>query len=109
MVVLAVYLVLLAGLWWIWLRTDSGRPSTRATAPALSPPGVRVAPDLRPHLRPVRRCGVDGPPLSEDDVIAFGLVLEGTEDVVRWAIADSRRATTEPQAQRDISGPSSPS
>ena len=38
-------------------------------------------------------------------MIEFGLTLEGTEDVVRRALEDSRRPPVQPRVRRDVSGP----
>lgn len=109
MVPLVLYLVLVLLWWWVWIRWALRRPPTRPTEPpatAAPPPAARRGPGTGAAARPParRRRGLDAPPLTEDDVIAFGLALEGTQDVARSALTCPGRAAGEPRAQRDAPG-----
>ncbi len=100
MVALVVYLTALLVIGWGWFRWCPGRRAARATAPPARSSSA---------CPPARRSGLHPDPgvtpLTEDDVIAFGLALEGTSDVVRCALMP-QRAPTEPRLRRDVAGPS---
>lgn len=104
MVVLVVYVPFVLGCWWPWLRSAPAHGASRAAhASRLSSKGAPPSPPRGGRAARCRR--VRAPSLTEDDVIEFGLTLEGTEDVVRRALEDSRRPPVQPRVRRDVSGP----
>jgi hypothetical protein len=79
---------------------------TRAWIVVLGHWSARLQGPLHAPRGAVRRTGPCGRPLTEDDVIAFGLELERTEDVVRAAVSEARSAPHARRARRDVAGPS---
>jgi hypothetical protein len=78
--VLVVWGVLGLALWW----SCGGHPFRAGTAPASRPsaPPVPARPQGRRPARPGHRSRPARLPLTEDDLIAFGLALEASCDVV---------------------------
>lgn len=101
MVVLAVYLLVVAALWWAWWREDRARPRTVTPAPAPSSSGRRPAAPAVPQRRPRHRLVLPDPAITEDDVIAFGLALERCADVAAAALVDPGRPAA-PRVPRDV-------
>lgn len=106
MVLLILEFLVVLALWWAWKQRVGGRGGAVAgvAVPPLFPQCAHSAP-TRPPPQPVaeRRRLVD-PPLTEDDVITFGLALEATADVVTCALADGQRPPALPPLQRDAHG-----
>ena len=107
MVLVVVELLVVVALWWAWRRGPRSERARRATAPAAlpRPAGAPPAPAAAPTRRTRCPAGQE-PQLTEDDVIAFGLALERTADVVRSARTCTSRAPAEQRVQRDAPGAS---
>lgn len=88
---LVLFLLVLAWAWWVTRpakQLDRRRPSPPA-APvrpdaAVRTPGPTLPPARRPmlRLRPSVRPGAGEGPLTEDELLAFGLALEASDDVL---------------------------
>jgi hypothetical protein len=92
MAALLVMLVLVVwALWWTWPEPEEERLRLTELPARAGPPSARspvvIELDLlvhseRPSSPPLPRRRGSGPRLTEDDLIAFGLALEASDDVV---------------------------
>ena len=107
MVVLLVCVLVLLGCWWAWLRAAPSHGAARPSRPVRPVRPARRSDPAAPRTaygRAARHPGAGAPPLDEDDVIAFGLALESTEDVVRRVAADRGRPPPPPRVAPDAGG-----